>query len=198
MSGLKRHTVRPWLAGVSLLLLGLLLQSVRAAEIQLAELMSMLSQVKQIDAAFVETRHSSFLNTALKLNGRIKYEAPGKFSKETLSPFSETITLDKSFITIVQRDGDISREVSVDSNPVISGFVESVRSTLAGDSTVLEEHFSVALNGSRPDWSLSLSPRNTRMMKLVERIVIRGQEQQLVSIETVERDGDVSLILISE
>jgi outer membrane lipoprotein-sorting protein len=60
------------------------------AAFDLPQLMQLLAQVKTGEAQFTEVRHSSMLDRPVESSGRLTFEAPDRFVRETLKPRSES------------------------------------------------------------------------------------------------------------
>ena len=82
-------------------------------------------------------------------------------------------------------------------HPVVRAFVESIRSTLAGDLSTLQRFYSVELEGSEPAWRLVLRPREPEMKAAVDEIRISGGGTSIARIEIREAGGDRSVMTIS-
>jgi hypothetical protein len=90
------------------------------------------------------------------------------------------------------------RTLRLQEYPVIWALVESIRSTLAGDLRSLGRFYRVALEGGERDWQLTLDPRDPDMQRMVQRIRIAGNGTSIRTIETLEAEGDRSVMTITE
>jgi hypothetical protein len=79
---------------------------------------------------------------------------------------------------------------------VIWAFVESVRSTLAGDLQTLQRFYTVALEGGESSWRLKLRPRDPEMQAVIDEIRISGSGTWINRIETLEAGGDRTVMKI--
>lgn len=137
---------------------------------------------------FVETRTVALLDRPLRLSGVLVYQPPDRLEKRTLEPYRETLVLERDELTI---EGNARfLRLNVASRPEALAFVESVRSTLAGNRAALERHFRLALSGTRADWVLALTPRAPAVQALVTRITVAGRDGQVRRIAYWQPDGD--------
>ena len=163
----------------------------------ITELMHSLAQVKKSRATFVERKFISLLKAPLKYSGTLSYTAPGHLEKYTLLPKPESMVLDKN--TLVVQSGEAQkRALTLQNYPALWAFVESFRSTLAGDITTLNRFYHVTLEGHSKQWLLILRPVDTQIKNLVSEIRISGSLEQINTIETREAGGDYSVMNISK
>jgi len=158
-------------------------------------LMHELAQVKSAKARFVERKHLAILNAPLESSGTLTYTAPGKLEKRTLAPRAEILLLDGDRLTL-ERKGQ-RRTFALPQYPEVWAFVESMRSTLAGDLATLQRYYQVELEGSEGQWRLTLKPAESGMQKMVSEIRIQGSGSQVGSIEIFETGGDRSVMTIT-
>ena len=161
----------------------------------LTELMHGLAQVKKSRATFVERKFISILKTPLEYSGTLTYIAPGHLEKYTLLPQPESMVLDQN--TLVVQSGEAQkRALSLQNYPALWAFVESFRSTLAGDITTLNRFYRATLEGNPKQWLLILHPIDAQIKNLVSEIRISGSLEQINTIETREAGGDYSVMNI--
>jgi hypothetical protein len=75
--------------------------------------------------------------------------------------------------------------------------VESIRSTLGGDLTLLQRFYAITLEGEERKWRLILKPVDPKMLELISEIRIGGSRSQIDSIEFFESGGDRSVMTIT-
>lgn len=179
---------------------GALLAAVDAPDASwgIEHLMQRFAQVKSAKATFVERRHLRILSAPLESSGTLVYTAPGYLEKHTLAPKPESLVLDRDTLTFEDRTRNRRRTLRLQEYPVIWAFVESIRSTLAGDLQSLTRFYRVALEGSETDWRLTLDPREPAIQRMVNQIRIAGSRTSIRSIETTEAEGDRSVMTITE
>lgn len=178
-------------------LIAMLAAPVRGAEPVwgLAELMIDLGRVKQAKGTFVEKKYLKLLNAPLESSGQLIYTAPHRLEKLTLAPKPESMVVDQGTLTIEMRGR--KRSLQIQDYPVLWAFVESIRGTLKGDLSALQQFYKVKLDGTRQTWQLQLQPTEKKMAALIQSIVISGSNDRLNTIEIAEADGDRSVMTVT-
>jgi len=100
-----------------------------------AEVLAALARVERSDATFEETRHIAALTAPVVRRGTLKYVRPGELEMVVDTPVREVIRVAGPSL-VIERRGE-AREIRLSDMPAIAGWVESVRSTLAGDMSAL-------------------------------------------------------------
>lgn len=172
-----------------------------AAAWDIGRLMQDLAQVKVAKGRFVERKYLGILTAPLESSGTLTYIAPSRLEKHTLTPRAESLVLEGEQLTMVSKGvgkaPDRRRTVALQDYPAISIFVESIRSTLAGDLTLLQRFYEIALDGEERKWRLVLKPRDPKMQELISEIRIGGSRSWIDSIEFLESGGDRSVMSIT-
>ena len=106
-------------------------------------------------------------------SGDLIYDAPGRLEKRTNEPQPETLLLEGDVLT-VERGGQ-TRVLDLKAYPTIVPLVESMRATLAGDSSALERRFTVDFAGTLAHWRLTLMPRDARVASTISKVRIDGR-----------------------
>ena len=169
-----------------------------AAPLTVGELMQMLGAVESENARFVETRHSALLKAPLVTEGTLAYRRPDRVEKHVLSPYDERITVEGGRLTMENRTQNRKKTVSVSGAPGIAALVESVRATRAGDLDALQRHFALQLEGSREQWTLTLTPLDAELARYVSQLALSGSGARIGRITVEEAGGDRSVMEISE
>lgn len=160
-------------------------------------LMRGLGQVKSARAQFVERKHLAILSEPLEATGTLLYTAPGRLEKHTLKPRRESLVLESDRLTLESKERNQRRTFALQDQPVIWAFVESIRSTLAGDLATLSRFYQVSLDGSEREWRLTLKPVEPGMQDVVSEIRIGGSRYRVSTIEIIETQGDRSVMTIT-
>jgi len=163
----------------------------------LDDLMQRLSQVKSAKAKFVERKYLRVLTSPLELTGTLSYSAPSHLEKHTLTPKPESLVLDRDRLT-VEDARKKRRTLALQEYPALWAFVESIRSTLAGDLQTLNRFYRIDFEGDESDWRLVLRPRDPKVQSLVSDIRIAGSHDAIRTIEVLETGGDRSVMTVTE
>ena len=168
-----------------------------AAGWDLERLMQDLGQVKVAKGRFVERKYLAILTAPLESSGTLIYIAPSRLEKHTLAPRAESLVLERDQLTIESKQPDRRRTVALQDYPAVWAFVESIRSTLAGDLALLQRFYEITLDGEERKWRLVLKPRDPKMQELMSEIRIGGSRSWINSIEFFEPGGDRSVMTIT-
>ena len=177
------------------LLAGLYPLPTLAATLQLGDLMQLLAQTKSARASFVEKKYLGIVDKPVESSGELAFTAPDKLEKRTLKPKPEALLLDGAKLTVEQ--GSRRHVIALQDYPEVAAFVESIRGTLSGDRSALEKAYKLEVSGSLDKWRLELTPTQARMAKIVTRIRMQGQRNEINLIEFEQADGDRSEMIVS-
>ena len=173
-------------------------QTASIAQWGVDELMQNLARVKIAKAKFVERKYLSMLTAPLEFSGTLIYTAPARLEKYTLLPKPESLVLEQDKLTIENKARNQRRTLVLQDYPVIWAFVESFRSTLAGDLQTLNRFYRVNLEGGEDQWRLLLKPTEPKMQSMVSEIRIGGSKNRIRTIEIIETEGNRSVMTITE
>ncbi len=162
-----------------------------------AQLMQSLAQVRSAKGRFVEKKYLRILNTPLEATGTLSYQAPGHLEKQTRVPREESMILDGGSLVIENKVRG-KRSLALHDYPLLWAFIESIRSTLAGDLTTLSKFYQVKLDGDARHWRLTLLPSDAKTLEVVREIRIGGREERVDEIEILETSGDRSVMTVIE
>ncbi len=171
-----------------------LVASAAHAAFSVDQLMAELAQNQGGRARFVEKRFVALLDKPVQASGEMVYSPPDRLEKHTLLPKAESMVLDKDTLSLERDKRRMS--INLSSRPEAQAFVESVRSTLAGNRQALEAHYSLEIKGERADWTLTLLPTEPAIAALLQRITVSGSKKQVRKIEYLQTDGDRSELAI--
>lgn len=169
-----------------------------AAVWDIQQLMQSLAEVKEAKGNFVENKFLSVLNRPLESTGVLLFQAPGHLEKHTLTPKAEILVLDQGVLTIDNKARNIKRTLVLQEYPTIWAFVESIRATLAGDLPTLKRFYKIELEGNAAHWKMRLLPVESKMREMISEIRIVGHSTWVDSIETMETNGDRTLMKVME
>lgn len=186
---------RYWWSGVWIVAALLFGAGSVAAEDSLDKLMHRLSDRRGGKAQFVERQYLSMLKAPVESAGNLYFEAPDHLEKRTLTPKPESVVIERGTLTFER--GSRRRSVPLSSYPQLGAFIESIRATLAGDRAALEALYRLDLRDDGRGWTLSLTPRDERLARLVKTVRIAGHDDLIDSMEIQRVDGDRSVMTIA-
>jgi len=177
------------------LALGSALPAAAQSAFDLGQLTQLLATVKSGSATFTEKRSVTMLERTLESSGRLSFEAPDTFMRETLKPRQERMAVVGNQVTMSL--GSRSRTVPLDSVPEAAVIVEAIRGTLTGNREVLERNFTANVSGNPARWTLELLPRAPRLRELVVSVRVSGQQALVREVTVAMADGDRSVMTIT-
>jgi hypothetical protein len=102
---------------------------------------------------FIEQQFLAILDHPVESSGELRYDAPDRLEKRTLLPKSERMVLAGGELTVER--GGRRHMLDLHRYPQIQPFIESIRATLAGDRSALEQIFHVEFTGSSFPWTIN-------------------------------------------
>jgi outer membrane lipoprotein-sorting protein len=155
-------------------------------------LMAMLGQTKSGRATFVELKYLSITTKPIESSGELVFIAPDHLEKVTTSPKPERLIVDGDTLTIERNQRKYTLDLA--RYPELASFIESIRATLAGNRDALEHLYKVMLTGRGDDWTMTLTPLDSRTSKIIRAITLDGTREQLRTVVTQQADGDHSVM----
>ena len=162
------------------------------AQWTLDRLMSTLAHNKSGRASFTETKYLAIADKPIESTGELAFVAPDHLEKVTVSPKPERLVVDGDKLTVDRNQRKYT--VSLAHYPELAAFIESIRATLAGNRYVLEQLYKVSIGGHGDDWTLTLTPLDSRMRKTVQTIKLDGTRDVLRTVVIEQADGDHSVM----
>ena len=144
--------------------------------------------------AFVELRGSPLLKAPLRIEGEYRRPDGDTLVREVRAPYAETTTLRSGEATIA-RAGKAPRRFSLGRVPELAGLQASFGALLSGDRASLEKHYRLSTQGTQQQWTLVMSPLDTRSP--VRDITLHGRGAELRCIETRPQKGDLQRTLLA-
>jgi len=167
-----------------------------AAEWNIEALMQELARTPKPEVSFVETKHLAALKAPLEVRGTLLFRRPDHLERHVTAPVEESFIVDGDQVTLVRKNSDERYTLSLQSQPVLWAFIESIRATLRGDVEALRKFYRVELSGAQQQWVLTLLPSDLDMAQLVRVIRIGGTGGEVRTIEVQETSGDRSVTRI--
>jgi len=177
------------------LLVAALLAANAAHAFGVQDLFQLLAHDKPHRAAFQEKKTLALLDKPVESAGELVFTPPGRLEKRTTKPRAESIVVEGDIATI-ERGGN-RQTLRLSQYPNVAVFIDSIRSTLAGDLRALTKTYSAGVAGDAARWRLTLRPLDPSLGSLVEHIEISGGGSQVRSVEIFQADGDKSVMTLT-
>lgn len=145
-------------------------------------ILSKLARPAPTRTSFVEVRGSALLKAPLRIEGEYLRPRQDTLVREVRSPYAEITTIRAGEVTISR--GGKARRFSLSRAPELVGLQASFGALLEGDRRLLEQHYRVATEGTRQQWTMVLVPKDKALAAKVRDITLRGRGAELRCIET--------------
>ncbi|HED33705.1 MAG TPA: hypothetical protein ENJ08_05725 [Gammaproteobacteria bacterium] len=181
------------------LFLMLLLQSIAGSAYavagDLSERLAGFAQINESAGDFVETWFANYLNEPLVSRGRLTYKKPGQLGKFIISPERIEQHIAGSRLSI-KRHGEI-RYIQLSEKPELAAGVIALQAVLDGDEEKLHIFFKLQYKESQSGWKLSLVPKDKRLAKSIEQVVLQGQKYDIQQVRVLFLNGNKLLTEIT-
>lgn len=157
-------------------------------------LMELLGKVSSRQEHFTETKTLAMLTQPVVLKGTLAYVRPDRVEKHVTSPYTEDLMVQGDRLTLSSPQG--TKQIAVDSHPLIRSFIEAIRASLAGELAVLRKLYHIKFQGTRHQWELTLRPLDPQAAEYLASITLRGEGDRLTAVDIRETGGDRSLMKI--
>jgi outer membrane lipoprotein-sorting protein len=169
--------------------MGFVVPSALAQPKDAAELLTKLATMPGLSASFEEHKTLKLLRVPLVSTGEL-YFFKGRLTRVTQTPKPSTVRIGPGGVTIL--DGSKSQRVDLTGRPEIDAFVRSFARLLGGDLAGLTSDFQMTFSTTKNAWTLGLTPRSTRLLKLISAIELSGVGYGVETIVVRETSGNVS------
>lgn len=167
-----------------------------AGELALESLLARIGGKPSREARFTERKYLAVLDAPVASSGLLRYVAPDRLEKITEAPVKESMLLEGDRL-VLERDGR-RRTATAAQFPGVAALVGGLRDILAGDAAGLRRMFKVVVQGDAGRWQVDLLPSDHEAARLVSRVTLRGRDDRLEEVETLQADGDRSVMTLSE
>jgi hypothetical protein len=166
-----------------------------ASGLSLEALLKKIGGKPRQEVRFVEKKYLAVLDAPVESSGVLRYQAPGRLEKNTEKPVRESMMLDGDLL-VMQREGR-RRSLPAAQLPGVAALVGGLRDVLGGNAQALHRMFKVVVQGDPQRWQVDLLPATVTSAQLVSRITLRGRQDRLEEVETLQADGDRSVMTLS-
>ncbi|TCI09190.1 outer membrane lipoprotein carrier protein LolA [Dyella soli] len=147
---------------------------------------------------FAEARFLKVLDQPLVVSGELAWLGDDRLERQVEHPNRELSTIANGEVT-QQREGRDPRRFSLKRAPQLQILLDSFVALLGGDSSRLEQAFTVQHTGDDArGWTLTLTPRDPKLAHSVSRIEIQGRGNEPRCMRMQEADGDLAVDLLGE
>lgn len=155
---------------------------------QLRDLAADMTASARVAGAFTQRKYLEILARPLESKGRFSLDDEGQFEWLIDEPFAQGYRF---------RDGELIRSlegeeerVTPADEPSLYGFFQFFSALLQLTEDELESHFQLYFQSGDSDWELGLRPRDRRLRRVLEQLVVRGAGAQIDRVTLTEPGGD--------
>jgi len=166
--------------------------TVLANQLSIGTLFQQLKKNESVTIKFAEIRRTRFLSLPETLTGVMKFRPPAYFERKS---GSRAMVIDGDQISISSASGN--KTLNINESPALQAMVTAFVAPLSGEPDKISNFFSIDLAGTEAAWTLKLKPLSTAVSGYIKSISMTGSNGQILTIETVESNGDTSYITLN-
>ena len=144
---------------------------------------------------FTEVRFSRLLREPLIVSGQLGYSGPSNLDRRVTTPYRENTTIRGESVK-VEREGEKPRSFALKHAPELRGLLTGFSAMLSGDPAALRQTFTVESTGSGDEWTLKLSPKDTKAKRRLQRMEVVGAGTEPRCFSMITADGANSILLL--
>jgi hypothetical protein len=172
----------------------LTLSSATASSCELSDILSARSRISESNAAYTEERHIHYVTAPVMAAGNLRYRAPDHLEMDVATPKPESFIYRDGVLTVA----NAGRDISVESEALLSALFAALVGTLSGDEAKLRDKFDLFFTDTACNWRMTLVPKQQRVRAKVDSIEIAGNNGSIVEILLKLANGDRSVLTIRE
>jgi outer membrane lipoprotein-sorting protein len=161
----------------------------------LEEVMQRLAESGGVEARFHESRRLTILSEPIESTGMLHFAPPDWLVRHVLEPGESKVVVRDDRVSF--RDETGVQTLELRSSEVARAIVGNSMVLMRGDLEELNAQYEVVFRVEGDLWELDLVPRGQVVRRLIERLRVQGRGDKLVSIESRETSGDITLTTFS-
>lgn len=180
---------------ITLLVAGLIcLSSDSAFACELSDVLKARANINESNATYAEERHVHYVTAPIEAAGQLHYKAPDHLEMNVQTPKPESFIYQDGVLTAA----NAGRDISVESEALLSALFAALVGTLSGDEARLRDKFDVFFTDTDCNWRMTLVPKQERVRAKVTGIEIAGNNGSIGEILLKLTNGDRSVLTIRE
>jgi outer membrane lipoprotein-sorting protein len=167
-----------------------------AAAPGLAEsLLAGMARTPPVSTPFVQVSYRGVLDRPLVVSGTLRWLGGDRMERDIEKPFTETAKIGDGELSVQRNGGEVHR-MPLTRAPQAGAMLAGFRALLGGDVSALEDEFTLAAEGGKTHWVITLAPRTTQLKRQLESIVIDGRGEEPRCLTVTDANGDTSITLV--
>lgn len=166
-----------------------------ASEHDADALIARLAKPAPASIEFTEVRFSRLVREPLIVSGELGYSGPTSLDRRVTTPYRENTSIRGESVK-VEREGEKPRSFALKHAPELRGLLTGFSAMLSGDAAALRQTFTVEFSESGDDWTLKLSPKDTKAKRRLQRMDVVGTGTEPRCLSMITADGAKSVLLL--
>ena len=171
-----------------------ILSSGPTSSCELSDVLGARAKISESNAAYTEERHIHYVTAPVMAAGDLHYRAPDHLEMHVATPKPESFIYQDGVMTVA----NAGRDISVESEAMLSALFAALVGTLSGDEARLRDKFDVFFTDDACNWRMTLVPKQERVRAKVDGIEIAGRNGGIGEILLKLANGDRSVLTIRE
>jgi hypothetical protein len=155
----------------------------------LSMIMASLAVQEQDRLDFVEERQSPLFDETVTVRGYLERLSDDTLVKVIEEPVPRRLSLGKELVMV--ESGGRARETSISRHPALAGLRSGLIGLIDRDAEALLRVFQPSVEDGVDGWWLELVPREAKIARKLERLMVQGCGETLISVEVWLADGTV-------
>jgi outer membrane lipoprotein carrier protein LolA len=172
--------------------------SAPAVSCELSDVLKARTAIAKSEATYAEERHLHYLTQPITASGRLRYQSPDHLEMIVEQPKAESFTYQDGVLSIEGDTVASGKDISVDSEILLSTLFSALVGTLSGDEAKLRSKFDLFFTDTDCAWQLTLVPKAERARGKVDGIDLKGTKGAIEEIVLKLKNGDRSVLAIRE
>jgi hypothetical protein len=166
-----------------------------ASERDADALIARLAKPAPASIEFTEVRFSHLVREPLIVSGELGYSGPSSLDRRVTTPYRENTSIRGESVK-VEREGEKPRSFALKHAPELRGLLTGFSAMLSGDAAALRQTFTVEFAGKGDEWTLKLSPKDTKAKRRLQRMDVVGAGTEPRCFSMITADGANSILLL--
>jgi len=149
-------------------------------------------------ATFTQERRIRYLREPVSSTGRLRFVAPDHLEMIVESPHPESFIYENGVLTIDGADQEVEKQISVESNVMLSAMFAGLVGTLSGNEIELRRAFFIDFHADACQWRMTLVSKSKRVLEKIREIGLKGKDHHIEEAEILQSNGDRSILTISD
>ena len=154
-----------------------------------------MAKMPPVSTPFVQVSYRGVLDRPLVVSGTLRWLGGDRMQRDIEKPFKETAKIGGGELSVQRGSGEVHR-MPLTRAPQAGAMLAGFRALLGGDVPALEKDFTLAADGGKAHWVITLTPRTGELKRQLTSIVIDGRNEETRCLTVTDSNGDSSITLV--